>query len=134
MENYKKSRGIKMKHMLLFLLLALLLSSCASLNSTRALESRKYRVFVVNKQPTRCEYISSVQGIGTEEFEGDREYTVPLAMTDIKRNTAYAGGNVVFIQSSFDNGNSYVVKGLCYKCRTVTRSKYRRRKRRAGTY
>jgi len=112
----------------LFVFAAFFITSCASLNSTiRHNRDNKYRVFVVNKQPARCQYVSSINGVGREAFEGNTKYTIPLAMTDLKRKTALAGANVVYIKSAEKQGYNYVVSGLCYKCRTIRVSKKRRK-------
>jgi hypothetical protein len=115
-----------------FLLLTLLtitltLSSCASLNSTILSSPGKYKVFVVDKEPTKCEVVSNVRGIGTEAFEGNTRYTIPLAMTNIKQKTLKAGGNVLYIQNAYKSGTSYVIDGTCYKCMTkIVRRKGKR--------
>lgn len=120
-----------MYKLLVLVLAGFLVTSCASLNSTRIMESRKYKVFVVDKRPTRCKLIGKVKGIGTEEFEGNKDYTVPMAMTDIKRKSVYAGANVLYIENAYNSNNSYILEGLCYKCRTISRSKLRKKYRKA---
>jgi len=107
-----------MKYCLLLSLLLLTITSCASLNSTILEEQNKYKVFVVNTEPTRCELVSNIQGIGTEAFEGNTRYTVPLAISNIKRQTVQLGANVLYVKNAYRSGNAYVIDGTCYKCMT----------------
>ena len=115
-----------MAKLLILCIITLALMSCTTLNSSIARNGKKYKVFVVNKKPTQCERLGSVEGVGKEAFEGNSRYTIPMAITDIKRNTVSAGGNVLFIENAYKKDFSYVVKGTCYKCRT--KLVYRKRK------
>lgn len=128
--NKKPLQGAFMGKLFLIALLGIIVSSCASLHSTMERDQKKYKVFVVNKKPTKCIYVSQVSGVGKESFEGNTRYTIPLAMIDIKRKTAGAGANVLYIQEAYSHDNTYVVKGECYKCRTKKIVRRRRAPRR----